>query len=107
MISRSIDLTHGHERNQSPTDGSPSSKIFKKFYMPNSRTNNPTFFKTINPEERYIYKNGKRVECKRIHNFYTSHMFQRGYDKYFRKTIDFSDEDNRRTPAKNTAYSPY
>lgn len=28
------------------------------------------------------------MECKRIHNFYTSHMFRKGYDRCFRQTAD-------------------
>ena len=54
--------------------------------MPNSEAMQTTYLQTINPDDKYIYKNGKRVECKRIHNFYTSNMFRKGYDKFLRKT---------------------
>ncbi len=56
--------------------------------MPNSEAMQTNYLQTINPDDKYIYKNGKRVECKRIHNFYTSNMFRKGYDKFLRKTTE-------------------
>ena len=65
-----------------------SRKLFKKYYMPHSEALQTNILQTVNPDDKYIYKNGKRVECKRIHNFYTSNMFRKGYDKFFRKTTE-------------------
>lgn len=65
----------------------PSKRLFKKFYLPSSQATQSIFLESIDPTDKYIYRDGKKVECKRIHNFYTSHMFRNGYDKYYRKTI--------------------
>lgn len=62
-----------------------SSKIFKRYYCPPSSYRDPAFFREISPEDKYIYRDGKKVECKRIHNFYTSHMYKRGYSRHYRK----------------------
>lgn len=62
-------------------------RIFRRYYMPNSDTLNNSLDKT-SPEQKYIYINGKKTECKRIHNFYTSQNFRQSYDKAFGKTKD-------------------
>ena len=79
QMSRSIDVSSIEK---------PSRKLFKKYYLPNSEAAQTIFLENYNRHDKYIYKEGKRVECKRIHNFYTSHMFRKGYDKCFRKTTD-------------------
>jgi hypothetical protein len=56
--------------------------------MPNNEKTKPAFFKTFSPEQKYIYINGKKTECKRIHNFYTSHHFRQSYDRAFGRTKD-------------------
>lgn len=39
-------------------------------------------------EQKYIYINGKKTECKRIHNFYTSQNFRNSYDRAYGRTKD-------------------
>lgn len=46
------------------------------------------FEQQSSPEQKYIYINGKKTECKRIHNFYTSQNFRQSYDKAFGRTRD-------------------
>ena len=65
----------------------PTRKLFKKYYMPSSEATQ-TLFLESHKHDKYIYREGRRVECKRIHNFYTSHMFRQGYDKCFRGSQD-------------------
>lgn len=66
---------------------SRTTRIFKRYYMPSSEKNAP-FFHQPAPEQKYIYINGKKTECKRIHNFYTSQNFRNSYDRAFGKTRD-------------------
>lgn len=56
--------------------------------MPNSEKANPNLLNQTSPEQKYIYINGKKTECKRIHNYYTSQNFRKSYDKAFGKTKD-------------------
>ena len=39
----------------------PSRKLFKRYFMPHSEAMQTTYLQTINPDDKYIYKNGKRV----------------------------------------------
>lgn len=66
---------------------SRTTRIFKRYYLPCSEKNAP-FFQQPQPEQKYIYINGKKTECKRIHNFYTSQNFRNSYDRAFGKTRD-------------------
>lgn len=67
---------------------SRTTRIFKRYYMPSAEKGNPNFFNQQPTEQKYIYINGKKTECKRIHNFYTSQHFRNSYDKAFGKTKD-------------------
>ncbi len=56
--------------------------------MPSGEKNHPNFFNQTSLEQKYIFINGKKTECKRIHNFYTSQNFRNSYDKAFGRTKD-------------------
>ena len=60
-------------------------RIFKRFYMPTDKGES-SFFEEAPPGQKYIYINGKKTECKRIHNFYTSQNYKTSYGKAFGKT---------------------
>lgn len=66
---------------------SRTTRIFKRYYMPSTEKAKPSFLNQP-AEQKYIYINGKKTECKRIHNFYTSQNFRNSYDKAFGKTKD-------------------
>ena len=61
-----------------------TTRIFRKMY--GSSDKNPSFFTEEPVGQKYIYINGKKTECKRIHNFYTSQNYKTSYGKAFGKT---------------------
>ena len=54
----------------------PSEKVGSSFFQEEGETGG----------QKYIYINGKKTECKRIHNYYTSQNYKTSYGKAFGKT---------------------
>lgn len=66
-------------------------RIFNRFFVPPSTSHSSKLEKVIlnqetDPTGRYVYKN-KKVECRRIHNFYTTDKFKKNYTNYIKKTL--------------------
>lgn len=65
---------------------SRTTRIFKRFYVPSSEKPEAEVFGQPVTAQKYIYINGKKTECRRIHNFYSSQSYKTSYGKAFGRT---------------------
>ena len=62
-----------------------TTRIFRRMYMPGDR-GDPAFLGEEAAGQKYIFINGKKTECKRIHNFLGSQNYKTSYGRAFGKT---------------------
>ena len=64
---------------------STTTRLFKRMYVPSEKMG-ASFFSGDEGAQKYIYINGKKTECRRIHNYYSSQNYKTSYGKAFGKT---------------------
>lgn len=86
----SLDSTTHKDRVRSKWSGEPdpnrTAKAFRRLYMPMSDKAGGDEVQGGRPDQKFIYINGKKTECRRIHNFTHSDSFKSTYDRAFAKT---------------------